>query len=420
MNRWILLLALVFGLPTAAQADAQARKVFDGYQDRLYQIRVIENTTGEKVGIGSGFQISDNGYVASNYHVIAEYAQHSDKYKLEYLDFEGETGSLSLNRVDIINDLAIMTLPEGVSSNFFNIADSIPVKGETLYSLGNPHDLGMIVVPGVYNGIKDDSFNPRIHFTGAINSGMSGGPVLNTSGEIVGVNVATAGNQIGFLIPHGKLAELFEKVKQDKGAKLNWQIARQLQQNQHRLIDAVLSAPWETKSIGNALVPSFDAPFIRCWGNSNAKDESAYYRAFESSCFLEERLFIAPDLTSGTFDVSFFWIESDKLNPHRFASLLESILENSLGTSNKSSKKHVGNFSCKDGFVQSKGSNMRNKTALCTRAYKAYPNVFDVMFVGTSTERDEQALISNFYLSGISKADALKFTERFMGAMSWK
>ena len=69
---------------------------------------------------------------------------------------------------------------------FFEISDTTPTKGEELFSLGNPHDLGMIVVPGTYNGLKKESFNDRIHFTGSVNSGMSGGPVVNaqtTSGR---------------------------------------------------------------------------------------------------------------------------------------------------------------------------------------------------------------------------------------------
>ena len=85
----------------------------------------------------------------------------------------------------------------------------------TIYSLGNPHDLGMILVPGTYNGLQKYSFYPRIHFTGAVNAGMSGGPTVDAAGKVVGVNVASAGNQLGFLVPADALQALLQRFLQD-------------------------------------------------------------------------------------------------------------------------------------------------------------------------------------------------------------
>ena len=129
----------------------------------------------------------------------------------------------------------------------------------------------MIVVPGTYNGLKKESFNERIHFTGSINSGMSGGPVVNKNEKVVGVNVATSGNQIGFLVPHDKLLTLFNRYNQQPSTDIKVQMAEQLIANQNKLMTILLNSTWQKKELaGKAMIPIIDVPFIRCWGDSNA------------------------------------------------------------------------------------------------------------------------------------------------------
>ena len=123
------------------------------------KIKLIDKASGEKSSIGSGFQISSDGIIATNYHVISSYALHPKKYRIEYLDNQGNKGDLSLQSVDVINDLALVRRAPQPNMPFFEISNAAPKKGEKLYSLGNPHDLGMIVVPGTYNGLKKESFN---------------------------------------------------------------------------------------------------------------------------------------------------------------------------------------------------------------------------------------------------------------------
>ena len=117
---------------------------------------------------------------------------------------------LQLLDVDVVNDLALLYWQDG-SGNAFQLANSNPRQGEMIYSFGNPMDIGMTVVPGTYNGIKETSFFQRVHLTASINPGMSGGPALNSVGEVVGINVSTAGNQISFLVPVERLKTLLSQ-----------------------------------------------------------------------------------------------------------------------------------------------------------------------------------------------------------------
>jgi S1-C subfamily serine protease len=283
--------SLVFILLShTALAAEQAEVIFAQLTPSLYQIKLIDKASGEKSSIGSGFQISSDGIIATNYHVISSYARHPEKYRMEYLDHNGQTGNLTLQSVDVINDLALVKRKITVSIPFFTLAKTPPVKGEKLFALGNPHDLGMIVVPGTYNGLKKESFNERIHFTGSINSGMSGGPVVNKDEQVVGINVATSGNQIGFLVPHQKLVNLFQQYQLNPPTDIQAQIAEQLLLNQDKLMASLLSSTWQDKELaGKALIPIIDVPFIRCWGDSNADKKDALILAAIANCSLDEK-----------------------------------------------------------------------------------------------------------------------------------
>ena len=159
--------------------------------------------------------------------MISGFANHPTKYRIEYLDHQGNKDELTLQSVDVINDLALVKRSTKVDMPFFKLTQQIPIKGQELFSLGNPHDLGMIVVPGTYNGLKKKSFNDRIHFTGSVNSGMSGGPVVNFQNEVVGINVATSGNQIGFLVPHQKLVTLYKSFQREPPNNIEQQMSEQ-------------------------------------------------------------------------------------------------------------------------------------------------------------------------------------------------
>ena len=108
--------------------------------------------------------------------------------------------------IDVANDLALVRVDHH-DQPFFEFDEravhgELP-KGERLYSMGNPLDLGFTIVEGTYNGLVDRSYNERVHFSGALNPGMSGGPTVTAEGLVVGINVAKrmGGELVSFLVP---------------------------------------------------------------------------------------------------------------------------------------------------------------------------------------------------------------------------
>ena len=421
-SKTLRILLIIFSMFCSfAHSQQTAQNLFEQHRTALYQIKIIELESGKKSSIGSGFQIDKVGNVVTNYHVISEYVYNPNKYRIEYLAHDGSQGQLQLVDVDVVNDLALVRkviLSEQESA--FPIAQSLPLQGSDIYSLGNPHDLGMIVVPGTFNGLKKSSFYQRIHFTGSINPGMSGGPVVNKLGEVMGVNVATAGNQIGFLIPLGKIQALLKSQEAQvlKSEQFKPRIQTQLLANQNKLFSLLNNQTWETSKLGDAMIPSKISDFISCWGGSNTSDKEALYLSVENRCQLDEQIYLHHGLRTGGLEVEFEWLDGKSLGEHRFYNFYsQSITGASAG--NNATKTDVTNFRCQQDKITNING-VTNKTILCLRAYKEFDQLYDVLFVAATLDHSQQGLISHYTMGGVTKESALVFTQKFMDTVSWQ
>lgn len=402
-----------------AFSQQTAKDLFSQYRDALYQIQMIDKKSGNKSSIGSGFRINASGDIISNYHVISDFVYYPDKYQIQYMDAQGNTGDLTLENFDVINDLSLLSIdPANAKGIPFVLANTLPEQGATVYSLGNPHDLGMIVVPGTYNGLKKNSFYQRIHFTGSINPGMSGGPAVNHLGHIVGVNVATAGNQIGFLIPLSKIQALAEKNDVIEPSAFKQHLQSQLLDNQEIMIGKILSHQWQYTTLGETNIPEKLSDFISCWGGSNANDEDVKFLSVSNRCRIGEAVYLNGKLQTGEVEIEYEWLTSDSLNSLQFHNLLSNRIAFTR-PGNQAGKNDVTNYRCQQDIVQNKHA-VNMKTVLCARIYKDFPQIYDALFIAATNDKHTGSLISHFTLSGVSKASIQQFSEQFMDTITWQ
>jgi len=398
-----------------------AISLFNEYSSRIYQIRIIEQASGKQAALGSGFQVSGDGIVVTNYHVVSEYINSPDRYHIEYVDHNGEKGELTLIDFDVINDLALVKR-DMQGGQYLAIATSLPMQGEAIYSLGNPHDLGLTVIPGTYNGIAAYSLYQRIHFSGSINPGMSGGPVLNSSGEVVGVNVATAGNQISFLVPLDKLTRLIIRLD-NQPVDLNDVkaiITKQLALNQQDFLGKLVNSEWVTSEFKGVTIPNEIADYIRCWGSAS-DDPDIQYENFGSVCSQGEQIYLSSSFTTGSIVYQFNWLESETLNPSQFYNMYKSQISN-VYSDNYAGKDDVTDFECYEEFMETKsrsGKDVKTKGTFCARLYKEYQDLYDVLYLSASVHESKKGLISHFTLSGVSKELAMVFTKKFISNIVW-
>lgn len=417
---FVVILSFLLCSPYFANSQ-EAENLFTQYKSALVQIKSINIESGQKSSIGTGFFISNDGYLATNYHVISDVIQSPQQYRLEYVDHLDNTVNVSAVDIDVINDLAILKT-ENSADIHFPLSMQAPLKGEDIFSLGNPHDLGMLVVPGTYNGIKSKSFYRRINFTGSLNPGMSGGPTVNEKGEVIGVNVSTAGNQISFLVPVDRLSTLYENAllvdaSNEEASFFDKRILAQLTENQTNLYNEVLNVDWQTSVVGNISIPSEIADFMPCWGDSNQDQEKIQYVNTTTNCGLYDNIYISSSFYTGSVDVNYNLVKSEKLSAFQLSILYESRLNNAFDNVN-AGQEDVSNFHCKESVVENQHEAVL-KGVLCVRAYRRYEGLYDVKFKSVMLQTATESLVASYSLQGVSEKVANRFFERFIESVKW-
>ncbi len=416
-------------VPVAAPKPApeitdEAQRIWQKYGEALYQVQVIDLASDKKNSIGSGFQFSASGMMATNYHVVAEAVQRHESNRLEYLDDKGRRGSLKVLVADVGHDLAIVQMdPPGPA--FVELGKSDLPKGTRLFSLGNPHDISFTIIEGTHNGVSRESFIDKIHFSGSLNPGMSGGPVLGHDGKVVGVNVSTAGNAISFLVPVEPLKQLASDLAAQKPgydfiANSSQYIEDQLLQAQEKVVSKLLADKWETVPFGPFMVPGRINNAFKCWGDTmkDENDKQAYERFSRSTCMTSDRLYLDNDFDTGLFMYRYDHLTAhDRLALPRFYSYYKSQYNMPLGTGD-AAEENVTNYDCNNAFVDIAGR--RFKSSFCVRQYRKYPKLYDLQLYMALVGGERQGFMVTQVAEGVSKENALKLSGKFMESITLK
>ncbi len=206
-NRLRLLCVLVFAGANSANTQTTQQIAKQAFGSTV--LLVMEDENGQPISLGSGFFVRD-GEIASNLHVVEGakrgYAKLVDQ-KTKY-DLEGITA------VDPERDLVMLKI-SATSASVLPLGNSDAVQvGESIYAIGNPQGLEGTFSQGIVSSIREVGTDKLLQITAPISPGSSGGPVLNTEGEVIGVSVATfrGGQNLNFAIPVNYLKTLLEKL----------------------------------------------------------------------------------------------------------------------------------------------------------------------------------------------------------------
>ena len=171
---------------------------------------------------GTGFVITADGYVLTNYHVI-ESAQKRG-YKISVLFKDKSSFEAKVVGFDEDNDVAVLKIDaSGLSPVTIGNSDDIAV-GDSVFAIGNPlGELDFSMTSGRVSALdrsitteQGDAAINMFQFDAAINSGNSGGPVYNESGEVIGIATAKVGfsgvEGLGFAIPINDAADIANEL----------------------------------------------------------------------------------------------------------------------------------------------------------------------------------------------------------------
>ncbi|MFC5526609.1 S1C family serine protease [Rhodanobacter ginsengisoli] len=180
-----------------------------GGQPTIYQHR--EQTLGSGVIVSAQGQ----GYVLTNNHVIAHAAD------IQVLLYDGRIAKATLVGADEESDLAVLKI-DASNLPVIHLADKTPLRpGDVVLAIGNPLGLNQTVTMGIVSAIgrqlNSSSAEDFIQTDAAINLGNSGGALVNTAGELVGINTLLIGKAagaegIGFAIPVGTAKKVLDQI----------------------------------------------------------------------------------------------------------------------------------------------------------------------------------------------------------------
>ncbi|MGV7235801.1 MAG: Do family serine endopeptidase, partial [Nitrosomonadaceae bacterium] len=178
----------------------------------------FEEQTQRKSGLGSGVIISPEGYILTNHHVIAA----ADEIEIALVD--GRKAKANIIGSDPETDLAVIKIDmKGLPSITFGHSDQAKV-GDIVLAIGNPFGLGQTVTMGIISALGRtqlgiNTYENFIQTDAAINPGNSGGALVDTKGNLIGINTAIYSQSggslgIGLSIPTVVAKQIMEQIIQ--------------------------------------------------------------------------------------------------------------------------------------------------------------------------------------------------------------
>ena len=175
--------------------------------------------------LGSGFVISEDGYIVTNNHVI----ESADEIVIEF--FSGEELEATVVGTDPNTDIALLKVEADKPLPYVNFGDSDTARvGDWVMAMGNPLGQGFSVSAGIVsarNRALSGSYDDYIQTDAAINRGNSGGPLFNMDGEVIGVNTAILSPNggsigIGFSMASNVVKRVVDQLREYGETRRGW------------------------------------------------------------------------------------------------------------------------------------------------------------------------------------------------------
>ena len=406
---------------SAPPPSLSARKVYEQARSQLVQIRTVLKGRASQTSVGSGFFVTREGHIVTNFHVVAEAALKPERHDLVYVTADGREAPLQILQLDVLHDLALLKAGDAPGRSFDALAfrtDAQPLsQGERIYSLGNPLDVGFAVTEGTYNGLVKRSFYPQIFFGGALSGGMSGGPALDSQGNVIGINVARRvdGEQVSFLVPASFATALLARGRDAAPTRAAAYpiVTAQLMRHQATLTERFIQQGWKPATHPRYHVPVPSDEFMRCWGSSDPS-RTGGLDVERSNCVMDTRIYVG-DYTTGAISVRHESYDGTKLGTLRFAARHSQAFRNEDFSRLRS--EHQTKPQCHEDFVDRAGLPLR--AVVCLRAYKKLPELYDVSVLVATLDQTQAGVQGRFDAQGLSFANAQKLSKFYLEAYGW-
>jgi hypothetical protein len=192
-------------------------------------------------------------------------------------------------------------------------------------------------------------------------------------------------------------------------------VRTQLVEHQQHITDRLMAEALPQQVLGDYQVPGRWRPFLKCWGNT-PHDTEVPYTLTSYQCSSEEDIFLSGTHRTGVVEFMHQYVTTSKLGALRFSSLYSALFGQDPPTVDATGD-DVTNFRCKVEFVNVRGLTVR--AALCLRAYKRFPGLYDLTLRAAALNATTQGLETSLILAGFTSENAHALARRYLEALSW-
>lgn len=234
--RLIFIFFIFSCMETTVSLENQLINSIEKVSPTVVSVSIESTTKDSEIRFGSGLIISNDGYILTNSHVI----ESGELGKIYVTLYGGEKHLCQIIGIDKLTDIALLKINE-INLSFTKLNPLIEVqRGQFVAALGNPHNLfsiskeptatiGIISGKNVNFGLRKSGhvYQNMIQTDATINRGNSGGPLINSAGEVVGINTFIVSEKnsslgFGFSIPINRVVDVVEDLKEKGVVDRDW------------------------------------------------------------------------------------------------------------------------------------------------------------------------------------------------------
>lgn len=207
-----VLLALCVEPLALAQDTERGREIYKKAARSVFLL-VTKSKGGQPIAQGSGFLVAGSRIVTARHLISGDSV---------VVDLGSARVPAKIERVDALNDLAVLSVAVEMASEPLSFASSAPLPGDAVFAIGNPQGLERSISAGVVSGVRQIEGRQLLQISTPISPGSSGGPILNRAGEVVGVAVGLleSGQNLNFAVPATLVRRLLSRAADSADAGL--------------------------------------------------------------------------------------------------------------------------------------------------------------------------------------------------------
>lgn len=407
---------LIAGFLTQITYAKNAKEIFDNI---VKSVVFVESEKGKNTKIshyGTGFIVKKddfNTYIATSYSILANQLSIKSSKSCTIIDKDNTKHSAAVVWVDVINDIALLKIEKNIHfpSLILN-SKSSPQRGDEIFHIGFSKDQNLEIINGLFNGIRNYSSKELIVSSNPLSNGMSGGPTLNKSGEVIGINLATIkGKRNNHFSTPIKFLETILRKFQNKKFDFKKNILNQVDFAQKKIEYSFHQEEFnkEPNLLGHWQLNNLKRMF-KC---KQASKDNTSFLSTTRHCRSEPIVNINSQLGLSGIIIKYkrYLIKkSSHLNILNYAYNKNKNIENDF-FNGKELPDIFGSQNCFSSFQKNR-TGVTFKLNTCIRAIKYFTNIFETIVTATSLLGNNDILTIKYVFNGVSAAVTRKILKQ--------